>query len=209
MGVPLSKTHIATAAHVVDNVTIGDDVKVFHIYNRSQVHTAKLVYYSKNDEIAVLETSSGHSFPTPARCEHSYGGQRIQGERPTKFGKPWSGSYPFRGTVSNITKHPLITDKLEAENKKISEISTQAMAGKDRLFIATKSQTAPGNSGGSIIDIDQKCVVGIASMNGRVSDFQKPESLMKELGYNNGYYEGTAPYILIGVPIVHYSRWFN
>lgn len=207
MGVPLSDTHIATVAHVVDNVAVGGTVDVFHIYNKNLKFSATVVDYSEDGETAVLEVAEKHNFPVPKICDNSFGGQRVQGERPSHFGYPRTGSQGFYGLVTNVTRLPMVTDVLEQDIVSRGGPSTQAMAGKSRVIVATNGQTTGGNSGGAIIDIDQRCVLGIASMNARVSNFKEPESLMKDIGYQQDYIPGAAPYLLVGIPMSHFSKW--
>ncbi|EJA7356563.1 trypsin-like peptidase domain-containing protein [Vibrio parahaemolyticus] len=207
LGVPISQNHIATVAHVVDHLKIGDEVEAFVLGNEKLSVKGKLKYISSIDEIAVIEVEDGHHFNMPLICDNSYGGQRIHGAKPSNIRKPYTGLTVFDGVVTNIVELPLVTQEFNAQTIESASIDTRSMFGLERLIAAVNSPGAPGNSGGAIIDIDEKCVVGLVSMNARVSDFEKPEELMKELGYKADYYEGTAPYIMVGIPMSEYFKW--
>lgn len=207
LGVPVSPTHIATVAHVVDHLRVGDEVKSFVLGNEKLSAAGKLKYISNIDEVAVIEFENEHGFNIPTLCDNSYGGQRIHGAKPSSIRKPYASLTTFDGVVTNIVELPLVTEELNIRTIEEANIDTRAMSGLERLIAAIYTPGIPGNSGGAIIDIDKKCVVGLVSMNARVSDFENPVELMKKLGHTREYHEGTAPYIMIGIPMSHYNSW--
>lgn len=207
MGVPISSNHIATVAHVVGDLKIGDYVKVFNLGDEKSVLDGKLIYVSPLDEVAVIDIEQGHKFAIPQLCDNSFGGQRIYGAKPTDIRHAYTGMTNFSGVVTNTTILPLVTDSMNEKILIESNINTKAMSGLRRVVMYVTSPGAAGNSGGAIIDIDNKCVVALVSMNARISDFKEPEKIMKDVGFSEQYYEGTAPNLMIGVPVNYYKKW--
>lgn len=209
LGVPISPKYIATVAHVVDNLEVGQDVKIFKLGNAKQSEVGKLAYISPIDEIAVLEFPGGHGFDLPRLCENSFGGQRIHGSKPADIKNRITGGTSFIGLVTNVTEFPLVNEDMNKTTIKEAKINTKEMAGLKRLMIVVNARASSGNSGGAIVDIDNKCIVGLASMNARVSSFEAPNQLFKELGFTGQYNEGLAPNIMVGVSIVQYKKWMQ
>jgi hypothetical protein len=205
LGVPISSRHIATVAHVVDRIKINGIVEVFNLGDVKSSKTGKVVYISKMDEVAIIEFDENHNFKQPKLCKNSYGGQYISSSKPADIFDIYSNIFIFEGTVSNIYTLPLVNMEVNQKTLQFSNIDTRAMAGLERVIISINSPAAAGNSGGAIIDINNKCVVALVSMNARVSYFEEPEKLMVELGFTRKYYEGTSPYMMVGIPITHFK----
>lgn len=80
IGVVLSPNRIATAAHVVSDVTVGETVTVKYAMGvRERFAQARLKVVDPANEIAILDLVDSQFPPqvTPKFCSHGYGGDKL------------------------------------------------------------------------------------------------------------------------------------
>ncbi|WP_417764908.1 hypothetical protein [Shewanella chilikensis] len=208
LGVPLSPMRIATVAHVVDHLSVGEDLKIAYVpFPGGQLteRDARLAYVSSESETAIIEVL-GTALPEsyiPTLCSKSVGGNGVSALKPHVNNGRLTGSQVFSGYVTNITRLPLVGDEFDAEAKK-SGFSPKRMEGQERVVMVSVSNATAGNSGGAIYDVEQSCVLGLASMVASVEEFEFPEQLKQAVGLPDSDLRGNDRPLLFAIPVTAY-----
>ncbi|MGF1884725.1 serine protease [Photobacterium profundum] len=210
LGVALDSKHIATAAHVVNYLTVGDEATVIYqpSVNRQPLeYRAKLIKLDEKADLAIMQLKKQKlpEFIIPKICKKSIGGAIVNGGKPTGPHKK-TGARLFSGINTNITTMPLVTKKANAKYSE-SGYPPRHQYKLEKRIIITNNSVIAGNSGGAIFDVERNCVIAIASMTATFDTFEDKESLKLKIDrdFENNI-DSKSWRVLTAVPIQLYIQ---
>ncbi|WP_183138974.1 trypsin-like peptidase domain-containing protein [Pseudomonas syringae group genomosp. 3] len=209
MGVVLSPTRIATAAHVVSDVSVGDVVTIKYALGVREPFTrlkGVLKFVDAAHEVAILEllTDQLPARAPPVFCSHSVGGNKLASLAPVTNGNTMMPYTGLAGYTTNITTFPRVSDAFN-DKARLSGFPPNEAVGQERVTSVITSSTQHGNSGGALFDVDQQCVVGIISIVVPIRDLESPGLITDGLNEPGSSFEDRD--LLFAVPITEFLKF--
>ncbi|MCF6434807.1 serine protease [Pseudoalteromonas sp. MMG022] len=201
MGIPLNPELIVTADHVVDGLEVGDlaYVQLGRLGKLSQPMAAEVVLRSPETDLAYLKLVESRFEPAvvPKWCEDEQFGSRVAMSKLTPDSRVTTAS----GTVSGITKRPLMTESFNAEASK-EGFPPNNMHSEPVSWILLHQAMSGGFSGGAIYDVNNQCVVAVSSLIASFNDLAEPDlygSVYEAI--KTKYWADSSKVIAFGVPM--------